>query len=192
MCEKQQSLDNFVHHDIFKFSNDIFKSSITCFIILPFRARRRCADTSFVSWSGVPMLWLVVNRGHQTTMEVDFKAVAKLYLENYPSDRLFREHFGATPNVAARTWEWLVVTALLPTKAKPCHLLWLFYWWKTNALQGVCCAFLGNIDKNTFIKWRDRMEEAVSNIESVRNHIQRITHNISVSFATTTTDWLEW
>jgi hypothetical protein len=41
-----------------------------------------------------------------------------------------------------------------------------FLWWKTNALQGVCAEFLG-VDKDTFIKWRDMMEVAVSNLPVV-------------------------
>jgi hypothetical protein len=107
-------------------------------------------------------------------MRIDFRAVSQLYLVNYPDERLFREHFGATPDVTAGTWEWLVVTKTLPPKARPCHLLWLFYWWKTNPLQGPCCKFLGGIDKNTFDKWRDLMEIAVSNLPAVR--IQTFVH----------------
>jgi hypothetical protein len=80
---------------------------------------------------------------------------------------LFREHFGVTPDVAGSTWEWLVVKDLLPPKALPCHLLWLFDWWKANPLQGPCCKFLGHIDKNTFQKWCDLMETAVSNLPVV-------------------------
>ena len=101
------------------------------------------------------------------TMRIDFRMVAATYLGQYPSARSFREHFGATHEVAAATWEWLDNTGTVPAKAKPCHLLWLFYWWKSNALQDPCCRFLGGIDKNTFIKWRDRMEEVVSNLPVV-------------------------
>jgi hypothetical protein len=100
-------------------------------------------------------------------MRIDFRAVTQLYKRVYPTVRLFREHFGATPDVACSTWEWLVVSDLLPPKALPCHLLWLFYWWKSNPLQGPCCEFLGGIDKNTFIKWHDLMEVAVSNLPVV-------------------------
>jgi hypothetical protein len=100
-------------------------------------------------------------------MRIDFRAVSQLYIRNYPTERLFQEHFGATPDVADSTWEWLVVSDLLPPKALPCHLLWLFYWWKANPLQGPCCEFLGHIDKNTFNKWRDLMEIAISNLPVV-------------------------
>jgi hypothetical protein len=106
-------------------------------------------------------------------MSIDFKHISVAYLGVYPTDRLFREHFGATPAVTAATWEWLVTTESRPAKALPSHLLWLFYWWKSNALQGPCCQFLGGIDKSTFIKWRDLMEVAVSNLPAVRSSLSQ-------------------
>jgi hypothetical protein len=52
---------------------------------------------------------------HKTKkMRIDFRAVSQLYLGNYPTVRLFKEHFGATPEVTSGTWEWLVVTDTLP------------------------------------------------------------------------------
>jgi hypothetical protein len=104
---------------------------------------------------------------------MDFLTVLEAYLGFDPTEREYREHFGATPDVTSATWAWSVITELLPAKAQPFHLLWLFYWWKSNALQGRCCKFLGGIekiriDKNTFNKWRDLMEEAVSNLPVVR------------------------
>jgi hypothetical protein len=103
-------------------------------------------------------------KSKQNKMKIDFRAVSQLYLRNFPTVCLFKEHFGATPDVAGSTWEWLVV----PPKAMPCQLLWLFYWWKANPLQGPCCKFLGGIDKNTLQKWRDIMETAISNLPVVR------------------------
>jgi hypothetical protein len=50
-------------------------------------------------------------------MRIDFRAVSQLYLHDYPMVRLFKEHFGATPEVAGGTWEWLIVTDTLPPKA---------------------------------------------------------------------------
>jgi hypothetical protein len=104
------------------------------------------------------------------TMVVDFALVSRIYFSAVPNERTFREHFGATPAVTAAVWEWLESEGLVPTKALPRHLLWLFFWWKSNALQARCCQFLGGIDKNTFIKWRDAMEEAVSNLPVVCNN----------------------
>jgi hypothetical protein len=92
---------------------------------------------------------------------------------------LFKEHFGATPDVAGSTWEWLVVSNMLSPKALLCHLLWLFYWWEANPLQGPCCGFLGRIDKNTFQKWRDLMETAISNLPVVR--IQKVRSLITIN-----------
>jgi hypothetical protein len=93
------------------------------------------------------------NTNNANNMKIDFRAVAQQYLRSYPTVRMFREHFGATPAVAYSTWDWLVVSEKLPPKALPCHLLWLFYWWKVNPLQGPICEFLGGVSPNTFQKW---------------------------------------
>jgi hypothetical protein len=107
------------------------------------------------------------NTNNANNMKIDFRAVAQLYLRSYPTVCMFREHFGATPAVAYSTWDWLVVSEMIPPKVLPCHLLWLFYWWKANPLQGPICKFLGGVSPNTFQKWRDLMEEAVSNLPVV-------------------------
>lgn len=60
-------------------------------------------------------------------MSIDFLAVSAYYLGSYPSERLFREHFGATAAVTAEVWQWLVTTETLPLRALPTHLLWLFF-----------------------------------------------------------------
>jgi hypothetical protein len=124
-----------------------------------------------VSYTPNTWLWCscLPSRNKPTTMVVDFAIVSRIYLGVVPNERTYREHFGATPAVTAAVWEWLVSEELLPPKVLPRHLLWLFFWWKTNALQAQCCQFLGGIDKNTFIKWRDMMEFAVSNLPVVRN-----------------------
>jgi hypothetical protein len=102
-------------------------------------------------------------------MRINFYVEASVYLGGGSlNDRSFEEHFGATPDVASSMWEWLVVHDMIPDKARPCHLLWLFYWWKSNALQDVCAKFL-HCDKNTFQIWRDLMEIAVSNLPVVSN-----------------------
>jgi hypothetical protein len=99
-----------------------------------------------------------------------FLLLSKTYLGVVPNEQHFREHFGATPAVAEAVWEWLDTTDSLPAKAEPIHLLWLLFWWKSVALLGCCTQFLGGINKNTFIKWRDLMEEAVSNLPVVIVH----------------------
>jgi hypothetical protein len=103
-------------------------------------------------------------------MVVNFLLVSRIYLGVVPNERTYREHFGVTASVTSAVWEWLETHKLVPPGAQARHLLWLFYWWKTNTLQARCCQFLGGIDKNTFIKWRDLMEVAVSNLPVVSNN----------------------
>ena len=97
-----------------------------------------------------------------------FWKLAKVLLQGRVTLRDFREHFGVGPDVASATWQWLCAADVLPPKAKPIYLLWLFYWWKVYPTQGVIEKFL-HVDKNTFNKWRDAMMVAVASLQVVRN-----------------------
>jgi hypothetical protein len=69
---------------------------------------------------------------HQPAMVVDFALVSRIYCSTVPNEQTFREHFSTMPAVTAAVWEWLELEGLVLTKAL---LLWLFFWWKSNALQ---------------------------------------------------------
>jgi hypothetical protein len=77
-------------------------------------------------------------------MVVNFLLVSRIYLGIIPNEQ---EHFGAAASVTTAMWEWLETCKLVPPGAQELHLLLLFYWWKTNALQAQCCQFLGGIEK---------------------------------------------
>jgi hypothetical protein len=82
---------------------------------------------------------------------LNFNLIARNQWENMRSERTFCEHFGMAAMVIASIWSKATRTGVLPEGAKPLHLLWLFYWWKTYNTQGVCARFCG-CDKGTFKK----------------------------------------
>jgi hypothetical protein len=98
-------------------------------------------------------------------MVVNFLFVLRIYLGVIPNERTYREHFGTMASVTTAMWEWLESHELVP----PLDICFGSSR-KTNALQARCCQFIGGIDKNTFIKWCDLMEDAVSNLPVVSNN----------------------
>lgn len=104
-------------------------------------------------------------------MNIDFKGIADS-TTNYDrrgdtKDRYFREHFGEDPTVVDSVWSRLVQDEYLPPNAKPKHLLWMFYWWKTYNTVGVCAAFC-KTHHTTFTYWKEAMKDAVASLDVVR------------------------
>jgi hypothetical protein len=102
---------------------------------------------------------------------LNFNLIARHQWENLRSERTFGEHFGMPAVVIALVWSKATCAGVLPVGAKPLHLLWLFYWWKTYNTQGVCARFCG-CDKGTFKKWRKLMENAIARLDNVSTTLE--------------------
>jgi hypothetical protein len=96
--------------------------------------------------------------------EVDFQVEAGLLWPHIHTRRSFKDHFGFSPETVTQIWKNL--RYVCPAGARPEHLLWLLYWWKTYAVTGVCAAFC-RCDTKTFMKWRTDMQSAVGSMGNV-------------------------
>ena len=101
----------------------------------------------------------------------DFVMEAEVFLGlQINSEREFRDLFGEDPTTLAVCWQLLRREGLLPWGCKPVHLLWLMHWYKEYPRQTKMCKFCGCCP-NTWIKWRDMMEDALGYLDVVRKQL---------------------
>ena len=86
------------------------------------------------------------------------------------NEREFRDIFGESPHTLAVVWRMLEHNDLLPFGCQPVHLLWLMHWYKEYPRQTKMCKFCGCCP-NTWIKWRDMMEDALGYLDVVRKQL---------------------
>jgi len=80
--------------------------------------------------------------------------------------RLFRAHFGASPEACSEVWDLLCddrvsVWKPIDAKARPEHLLWALLILKTYDTEELLCSKLG-VDEKTFRKWSWRFIVAIA------------------------------
>ena len=107
----------------------------------------------------------------QTQWLVDYCEEARVMLDlKIHNEREFRDLFGESPHTVSVVWRMMEHNQLLPWGAKPVHLLWLLHWYKEYPRQTKMCKFC-RCSPNTWIKWRDMMEDAVGFVDVVRREL---------------------
>ena len=79
------------------------------------------------------------------------------------SDRKFKSHFGASPQICADIWQMINPREEISSYAKPVHLLWALMLIKVYATEEVLSGIAGVTEK-TFRKWAWKFIEATSNL----------------------------
>ena len=68
--------------------------------------------------------------------------------------RVIFEHFGCSPRIMSIAWKIMEKKEKLPCNAKPIHLVWSLHYLKMQPYLRSAANFF-DIDKDTYIKWRD-------------------------------------
>ena len=78
----------------------------------------------------------------------------------------FKSHFGCSVKVCVAAWDHMTKLNVLPDTAEPKHLLWLLLWLRNYLKLELICSMC-RCSKPIFIKWRDAITYALSEMDMV-------------------------